>query len=198
MKEISHFPLKLPVDKIKRRLKMPIQAKNKNYDSLIENFFALVEPWARFVDMEMFIQNGKIVFEDGYKINSDSLKKHLKDCLRVSLLGVTIGGYIEEEMKKYQIKGKNLEPLILDAVGSECVEEAAIFVTGQIHEEIMRKAFSPTKRFSPGYSNLSLDVQRYFFEKLKLEEIGIKLNSSLLMIPQKSITAFIGWRKKKV
>jgi cobalamin-dependent methionine synthase I len=83
-------------------------------------------------------------------------------------------------------------------VGSECVEEAAIFVSKQIGEEVKKKAFIPTKRFSPGYGDLSLEVQRYFFKKLKLMEMGINLNLSLLMLPQKSITAFIGWRKREV
>ena len=198
MKEISHFPLDLPVEKIKRRLKMPAREKNQRVDSLLEKFFALIEPRARYMDLTISFRENTIVFDDGYTIKSVSLNKHLRDCSRVSMLGVSIGEYIEEEMSKYQARGKNLEPLVLDAVGSECVEEAAIFVSKQIGDEVKKKALIPTKRFSPGYGDLSLEVQKYCFKKLRLQEIGMSLNPSLLMLPQKSITAFIGWRQSEV
>ena len=162
---------------------------------MLEKYFALVEPRARFREIDMALEMNKIVLEDGYEMVSDSLSRHLENCRKVSLLGVTVGKFIEEEIETCQKRGKNLEALVLDALGSECVEEAAVYITGLIQETIKRNKCVPTRRFSPGYGDLGLEVQQYFFRNLKLEDMGMKLNDSLLMIPQKSITAFIGWQQ---
>jgi hypothetical protein len=194
MKEISHFPIGLPLSRIQRRLKVPASADFSKYEHLIDRFFTLVEPRCRFDDLAISLKPGKILFSNGYEMVSESLRTHLQDCSRVSLIGVTIGPHIEEEMESYQKQSKILEPLILDAVGSECVEEAAIYISNLIGDQIRKHRRVPTKRFSPGYGDLSLEVQNYFFKRLKLNEIGLELNASLLMVPQKSITAFIGWK----
>jgi cobalamin-dependent methionine synthase I len=112
----------------------------------------------------------------------------------VTLIGLTIGPYIEEEIDKLKRANKILGPIILDAVGSECAEEAAQYLSRFVDTEIRRSGCTPTKRFSPGYGDLQLEVQSRFYQVLKLAEIGITLLESFLMIPQKSITAFIGWR----
>jgi hypothetical protein len=197
MREFSYFPINYPLDKIKRRLKIPLPSNLLEYNDLIERFYSLIEPMARFEITELSVDGNNLLFNDGYSIQSKSLSSHLKGCNRATLLGLTIGPFIEEEIEKFTKKKKSLEPLILDAVGSECAEEAAIYISGIINEEIKQAHCLPTKRFSPGYGDLSLDVQRWFFQNLKLEEIGMRLNESMLMIPQKSITAFIGWRKNK-
>ena len=48
-------------------------------------------------------------------------------------------------------------------------------------------------RFSPGYGDLPLSAQKNIFAVLDPERrIGLTLNSSLLMSPSKSVTAFVG------
>lgn len=196
IEDLAQFPIPLPIDRIKRRLKMPRTADFSGYEPRLEKYFSLVDTRARFRDIGLYRETGKIILADGYEMVSESLARHLENCARVSLFGVTVGIFIEEEIQQCQKKGRNLDALMLDALGSECAEEAAIYVSGLIYRTIKKNDCLPTKRFSPGYGDLNLEVQRYFFSNLKLDELGMKLNSSLLMIPQKSITAFIGWRKK--
>lgn len=196
MNEISHFPIGLPLDRIKRRLKVPKKVDFGPYEELIDRFFTLVEPRCRFDEQNAAVRAGKTVLADGFEIDSNSLSDHLRECSRVTLIAVTVGGHIEERMESFGKQNKMLESMILDAVGSECVEEAAIYISGLIGDRIIKRGLIPTKRFSPGYGDLKLDVQRYFFKLLKLQEIGLELNDSLLMIPQKSITAFIGWKNR--
>ena len=48
-------------------------------------------------------------------------------------------------------------------------------------------------RFSAGYGDLPLTVQREIFSQLNPDrKIGLTLNESLLMSPSKSVTAFAG------
>ena len=196
MKEISTFPLKLPIKKIKTRLKIPAKANFKDYDHLIERFFSLIEPVARFMEVKIQISAETIIINDSYEILSKSLSDHLKNCSKATMMGVTIGKWVEDEIEQYKKKKRTLEPLIIDSVGSECTEEAAQYVSTIIQEDIIKNNHTPTKRFSPGYGDLKLDVQKYFFQQLKLEEIGMSLTPALMMIPKKSITAFIGWKKE--
>ena len=50
-----------------------------------------------------------------------------------------------------------------------------------------------TPRFSPGYGDLPLDIQRSVFRFLEPEiKIGLTLSESLIMCPSKSVTAFVG------
>ena len=194
MKEISHFPINLPLDRIRRRLKVPPAGDFSRYRELIDGFFALVEPRCRYDDRDVRVSDRKITMKDGFEIDSKSLGVHLRGCSRVTMIAVTIGGHVEEEITFFGKQNKMLESMILDAMGSECVEEAAIYLSGLIGNEVRKRGLIPTKRFSPGYGDLNLEVQRYFFEQLKLVDMGLRLNDSLLMLPQKSITAFIGWK----
>ena len=48
-------------------------------------------------------------------------------------------------------------------------------------------------RFSPGYGDLPLEMQRDIFRVLDCSrKIGLTLNESLLMSPSKSVTAIVG------
>jgi len=53
-----------------------------------------------------------------------------------------------------------------------------------------------TSRFSPGYRDLPLTLQREIFTLLEpSRRIGLSLNASLLMSPSKSVTAIVGITK---
>ena len=59
--------------------------------------------------------------------------------------------------------------------------------------ELARKGmYLADLRFSPGYGDWTLDAQKFFFEILPLEEMGVRLHESMLMIPEKSVTATAG------
>ena len=54
-------------------------------------------------------------------------------------------------------------------------------------------------RFSPGYGDLPLELQKDVFRVLDCpRKIGLSLNESLLMSPSKSVTAIIGIGKGDV
>ena len=90
-----------------------------------------------------------------------------------------------------------IKSAILQAAGAAAIEAFADEVTDQIRVEIENLlSQSETKfkmRFSPGYGDFSLEHQKDFFKLLQLEKnLGMSLNSALLMSPSKSITAVIG------
>ena len=47
-------------------------------------------------------------------------------------------------------------------------------------------------RFSPGFGDVSLENQKHFFNLLPCSKIGLSLMDTLIMAPEKSVTAFVG------
>jgi cobalamin-dependent methionine synthase I len=48
-------------------------------------------------------------------------------------------------------------------------------------------------RYSPGFGDVPLAVQKTFFEILECQKnLALTLNDSLIMSPEKSVTAFVG------
>lgn len=116
---------------------------------------------------------------------------------KVALCICTIGRELEEEIATLMRKNEMLRALVLDALGSEAVEEAA----NQSDEKIAMKAINlnlwPSKRFSPGYGKWDIKEQKFIFGVLPAEKIGVRLNESFMMIPRKSISFRINFYKDK-
>ncbi len=116
-----------------------------------------------------------------FSTQSGDLAKGLKGQNKVILFAATLGVEIDRLIKKYS-KISPSRALMFQAIG-----------TGQI--EALCDAFCDdvgvNRRFSPGYGDLTLLIQKNIFDVLNCTKyIGISLNDSLLMSPSKSVTAF--------
>jgi cobalamin-dependent methionine synthase I len=100
----------------------------------------------------------------------------------------TIGPDLESEVKRLNDRGEVTKGLLMDALGSVCVESAADHIDHQIRREIGRKGLRASTRFSPGYGSFGLEHQRFIFEVVPAHEIGVKLSESLMMVPRKSVS----------
>ena len=130
------------------------------------------------------------------KLESEALSKNLKDCDAAILFAATVGLGIDRLISRYT----HLSPvraLCFDAIGAERIEALCDAFCERMEEEYQKSGFGLRPRFSPGYGDLSLSLQRNIFEILKCpQKIGLSLNESLLMSPAKSVTAFIGLNRR--
>lgn len=111
------------------------------------------------------------------------------DCNKVVVFCATVGSGIERLIAKYNIISP-ARAVFMQALGSERVEALCDEFCSYIKEEI---GGAHTKRFSPGYGDLPLDLQRNIFDSLECtKRLGITLNNNLFMTPTKSVTAIIG------
>lgn len=123
-----------------------------------------------------------------FRAKSASLAKNLSGCKRAVIFAATVGIGIDRLI----MKDTRLFParaLILDALGTERVEALCdVFC-----EDIKKTHGSCRPRFSAGYGDLPLELQKEIFTLLSpATKIGLTLTESLLMSPTKSVTAFIG------
>jgi len=112
-----------------------------------------------------------------------------QDAGKVALCVCTIGPNLEQEVKKLMADGDMMRSLILDAFGSEAVEEVAIQSDIFLAEKARKMSLWPSKRFSPGYKQWKLEEQQFIFDILPSQNIGVKLHEeSWMMIPRKSVS----------
>jgi hypothetical protein len=124
---------------------------------------------------------------DSLTIPSKDLAKNLKDAREVILFAATIGIGIDRTIQKYN-RLSPTKALYFQAIGSERVEALCDTFCDFIGET---KKTLP--RFSPGYGDVSLSIQKDVFRLLDCEKnLGLSLSDSLLITPSKSVTAFMG------
>jgi hypothetical protein len=124
-------------------------------------------------------------------IDHEETNKHpiFSDAEMVAFCLCTIGPRLEQAVKTLITEGEILRSLILDALGSEAVEDVATQSDRIIAEKALKMHFWPSKRYSPGYKNWMLEEQRFIFGILPAVDIGVKLHEeSCMMIPRKSIS----------
>ena len=134
------------------------------------------------------------------QVKSKDLMKNLKECDRVILFAATIGIEIDRLIRKYGTVSP-AKAVMLQAIGAERIEALCDVFCADIQQTLAAKSneesFGLRPRFSPGYGDLSLEVQKEIFQMLNCNKhIGVSLNASLLMAPSKSVTAFIGIMKE--
>ena len=85
------------------------------------------------------------------------------------------------------------EQSIYDAVGSECADAAMDALQSHARQLLLSQgvALAP-RRYSPGYGDMPLSVQRLFDRYLDLNAMGVVLTDSFMMLPEKSVTAWAG------
>lgn len=134
-------------------------------------------------------KDGENIKIGSISICSRGLIKNLSGCVRVLLFCATVGASFDREVLKYS----RLSPsraVVVSAVGTERVEALCDAFLDWYKGEYSVKL---RPRFSPGYGDLPLELQREIFSLLEPEKkIGVTLNDSLLMSPTKSVTAFVG------
>ncbi len=126
-------------------------------------------------------------------IDSRQVSRLLRNSAWAALFYVTLGSRLEEASHQLGVEGELTRSLFLDAIGSETADALA----DRMHREYIKakfgkKGLAVTARFSPGYGDWPLTVQKKLWETCRAGSIGIEVNESFLMIPRKSVSAIFG------
>ena len=125
-------------------------------------------------------------------VNAPSVADRLAGCNKIILFCATVGVGIDRLIAKYSVSSP-ARAIMMQALGSERVEAVCDALCTRINEQILASGGSTTRRFSPGYGDLLLDLQRAIFDSLECyRRIGVSLGENLFMTPTKSVTAIIG------
>lgn len=182
-------------------LDLPLfKKKNTDFAELVEKGIrevqALILPAVVYGEQEIKKTEGNNIFFENFTVASSSLAVNLKDCSKATLVAGTIGPRIDRLIQKTSRFNAGLSG-IYQAAGAMFIEEVIEKLNLLINERAGSLGYETRPRFSPGYGDLSLETQKIFFGFLKPEKIGLTLMDTLVMAPEKSVTAFIGWKKRK-
>ena len=126
------------------------------------------------------------------KTESMGLKKNLFCCESIVLFAATVGIEIDRLIARYATVSPT-KSLLFQAIGAERIESLCEAFCREVAEEKAKIGFKTRPRFSAGYGDFPLEVQKEIFAVLDCSrKIGLTLNQSLLMSPSKSVTAIIG------
>ena len=126
------------------------------------------------------------------RTDAASLRRRLAGCDRAVLFAATVGLEMDRLIVRYSAVSP-ARALMLQAVGAERIESLCDLFCEDTARRAAREGRRTRPRFSPGYGDLPLEMQRDIFRALDCQRaIGLTLNESLLMSPSKSVTALIG------
>lgn len=129
------------------------------------------------------------------EVYSTSLAGLLSGCERAVVFAATVGLGFDRLIAKTGAMTPS-RALMLDAVGAERIEALCDAFCAELAEEYAAQGYMTTRRFSPGYGDVPLALQRDIVRVLDTSrKIGVALNESLLMSPSKSVTAIVGLAK---
>ena len=119
---------------------------------------------------------------------SRSLALLLEKASSVLVFAATLGLDYDRRIARAQ-RLSPADAWLLHAIGTERIEA----LCDDFENWLRGQGLSLTRRFSPGYGDVPLDLQTDLFRVLDCpRKIGLTLNASLLMSPSKSVTALIG------
>ncbi|MDO4966548.1 MAG: vitamin B12 dependent-methionine synthase activation domain-containing protein [Lachnospiraceae bacterium] len=123
-------------------------------------------------------------------IESKSLSRLMRGCNKAILIAATIGPKVDMLIKKEAVVSK-ASALVMNSVAVAAIESYMAELNEHIANEY--KEYSLRPRFSPGYGDVPLSTQIDLLRVLDTNrKIGVALSDTLLMTPEKSVSAIIG------
>lgn len=179
---------------LKDRTELDDEVRKMVYQ-IVPEFQKILCPQGVYVFYPLEITDEKLIFT-GNQLKSSQLSRFFSECSAICLFAATIGPQADLQIRKMQ-KIAPVKAVIMQAAGAMFIEKYCDALCSQIEKEAAEDGFKTKNRFSPGYGDVPLENQKMFFRLLDCKKIGLTLTDSLMMAPEKSVTAFVGCYKNK-
>jgi hypothetical protein len=129
-------------------------------------------------------------------LTGGGIRRNLGGAERVIVMAATLGSEAERAITAAQHEGMSMA-LAMDAAATACIEAVCDEVCEEIAVAAAKEGLSTGNRFSPGYGDLPLALQPAILATLDAgRKIGLTCTDTLIMLPRKSVTAFV-WLFRK-
>ncbi len=190
---MSAVPDRLPMHEVARYMGMRLDTMDKETAEKIQ----VLEP--RFLNelqcracwMEVPIDIfGDMVDLGLIKAESAHLSTALEGCTKAIVFAATTGSGVDRLCRAASVRFPS-NALIFDAMGSAAIEWFCDEICNML--QVIYPQYQLRPRFSPGYGDLKLSCQQELLGILDARrKIGLTLLDSLMMVPQKSVSAIVG------
>ncbi|MCX6355737.1 MAG: hypothetical protein NTZ78_12675 [Candidatus Aureabacteria bacterium] len=196
------FKIAVDRDAVLRRLQMNPSGYGSSgkvqelVEKTMELGYRIIEPAAacKTLGIARCGDSGVSFRDTAFTVASSDIADLLRSCRKTTVMAATIGKGLTLETGNLMTQKRMTEAIILDAFGSEAVEAVVNLMCGTLREAAVHEKMTLTRRFSPGYGDWKLPAQRGIIRELGAHRIGIRVNENFILIPEKSITAIMGWK----
>jgi len=126
-------------------------------------------------------------------LKGESIRKHLNNSEEVYIMAATLGAQVDRKISYYE-KISVTKSMIFDACATTAIEAGCDQVEEEIKKEVLAAGNKGiTFRYSPGYGDLEIDIQKEILRILNApKKIGLTASKYNILLPAKSVTAIIG------
>jgi hypothetical protein len=125
-------------------------------------------------------------------LKGNLIKKTFGDCSKVYIAVATLGMAAERQMAKYSSVDM-AKAVVADAYLTTYIEAYLDKLEAELLIKETKNGNCLKNRISCGYGDFSILYQRQIIDMLNAEKLlGIKLNDSNMLVPNKTVTALIG------
>lgn len=165
---------------------LPDQATQQETRAIIDEVKVWLQPrFCYFVTSELpAFKMGRII------------EKQLQGSEAYAFFICTCGQEFEDYQTQLKANGDMVRVFIADALGSVIAEKCADEMEKNVQESIEKLGWHRTNRFSPGYCGWHVSQQQILFALFKGETCDVRLTSSSLMLPIKSVSGIMGLGQK--
>lgn len=156
----------------------------------------LAKPKGVFKEYDYDASTNTILSNPPLLLTGKSITKHLEKASKVFVLSATVGEAIEEKSNAFFRNNEYTLGLLIDAAATTAVEEVADQINAYLDKLAKKQGYKSTWRFSPGYGDWPIEVQKDLAQIIGTEEIGVTVTESFTLFPRKSITAIIGLQEE--
>lgn len=183
--------IKLSDSELSARVGRPVSAREADVARALEALCKVANVCYVATRVKILTIAEDVVQLDGIRVTSSALARYFSGCSETYIFLATLGAEVDRLIMKKKALSLS-EGFTLDCVASALIETACDEI-----ETRLCSAEETKNRFSPGYSDCPLTVQRDIFSVLSANKyIGVKLLDSLLMTPMKSVSAFVAVLEK--
>lgn len=160
-------------------------------DSCEKQILKVIQPRYIYQQFDITRFNDYISVDNtNLKLYGNDIKNHLENCDKVILMCATISSNVDRIIRMAEISNM-ANALILDVLSSVAIENVCSQVDEIVKEEYPQ--YYQTWRFSAGYGDFPIDIQRDFLNILNApKKIGLCVTDTNIMTPRKSVTAVMG------
>lgn len=121
---------------------------------------------------------------------------HLNGCNKCVLFAATLSAGADMLIRRLETEDMT-KAVMTDFLASAAVEQVCDHVDELVKNEL--GMFNQTWRFSPGYGDLPIEIQRDFLAVLDAQKrIGLNATENNILTPRKSVTAIIGLSENEI
>ncbi|NFL95877.1 methionine synthase [Clostridium botulinum] len=171
---------------------------NTLIEECIKEIKTLVTLRVTYKYSSVHINNQANLVDINLKLKGKDILHHLEESNKCCVMAATLGNKVDRKILYYE-KVNMTKAVILDACATTAIEEYCDLIENEVKKEVEKDKLNINWRYSPGYGDLDISIQRELLKSLDAERtIGLTASSHNILIPRKSVTAIIGVIPKEV